>query len=105
MGLFKRWFSPDTSRRKMAAAEAEAAAQAASQGAIQQQQIDLQKQSLAKAEEQVKATEEKVSDVAAEDLAKLRARSGGRGIRALMADYSIQQGSSLGRTSTLGSNV
>jgi hypothetical protein len=105
MGVFGRWFSPQTSRRKIAAAQAEADAVTQRQGAIQQQQLDLQKQALAKAEEQVKKTEENVTVVGAEELAKVRARSGGRGIRALMSDASIQYGSTLGNASTLGSNV
>lgn len=105
MGLFSRWFSPQTSRRKIAAATAEAEVATQKQEAIQQQQIDLQKQALAKAEEQVKKTEENVEAVGAEELAKVRARSGGRGIRALMSDASIQYGSTLGNASTLGSNV
>lgn len=109
MGLFSRWFSPQTSRRKIAAAEAEATAQQTvalqKQEAIQNQQIALQKQAIAKAEEQVQKTEQNVEVVGAEELAKVRARSGGRGIRALMSDASIQYGSTLGNASTLGSNV
>lgn len=85
MGLFQKWFSPESSPRKMAAAQEE-------------QQIATDRM-----EEQARKAEQNLADIRAQEMARLRARGGG--FRALMADASIEDPRILGKVGKLGANV
>lgn len=104
MGLFKKWFSPQTSRRKVAAAQAaeqQQQAQFQQQMAAQERAVQVQQESVAK-QEQVVQKQEQALDTEKANVAKSkygRLRAVRRGGSLLSAERSAPE---TGLSTTLG---
>lgn len=84
MSIFKKWFKPEASRRKMAAAAAQEQAQQAQfqqQAATQERAIEVQQQAVAKqeqvAQKQEQAMDDEKAKVAKSKYGRIRALRGG----------------------------